>query len=274
MSNEIADKVGRLLIVGGGKMGEAILAGLVATEGFDPRNIMVSDPSEERCAHLSQVYGIPCVDDPIGVLPVDTLVFAVKPQVIRPVVESFAREDAIAGTLVITIAAGVTCKTLEDILPATCPVVRVMPNTPLVSGCGMSTISSGNRCTEEDVELVRGIFATMGEAIVLPEESQDASCALNGSGPAYFSLFVDILARAGEKHGLSYEVAKMLALQTMLGTARMLVETGQAPETVIKAVSSPGGTTIAALEAFAAHGLESALFAGVDAAVSRSKELS
>lgn len=265
--------LGRVTVVGCGKMGEAIVAGLEHVDGFDSARISVLEHTLKRCDILSQRYGIKATATPSEAFPADTLIVALKPQVAREVLAELVQTCALDGVLVVSIAAGLTTEILEDILPDTCPVVRVMPNTPLLVQAGTSTVSGGSRANKADVDLVCELFASMGSAIELEEADQDASCALNGSGPAYFARVCTALAVAGESEGLSHEVAMKLALETMYGTAVLLREGDMDSEELVDAVSSPGGTTIAALDAMEAAGLSTALANGVSAAVRRSKEL-
>jgi len=148
-----------------------------------------------------------------------------------------------------------------------------MPNTPALVGAGMALVSGGSEATSDQIDLVWGLFRSIGECVVIDERYQDAGTAISGSGPAYFALVVDAMARAGVAQGLTREVAQQLAVQTMLGTARLLAETGTHPEALIDGVASPGGTTIAALERLEARGVRAAFAEAVAAAVRRSKEL-
>lgn len=261
-----------LAIVGGGKMGEAIAAGLVSSGALEAPQIAVADPSDVR-RQVFERHGIAAVADAHEIVGDAALVlFAVKPQVIDAVV-AHVSDYLTPGAVVLSIAAGVTTARLESLLPAGTPVVRVMPNTPAMVWRGMAVVSGGREATPEQVEQVRALFEAVGDAIVVAESAQDAATAISGSGPAYAALFVDALARAGVAQGLSREVAQRLALQTLAGTAELLSTTGMHPQELIDAVSSPGGTTIAALEALEAGGLRTAIFAGVAAAVKRAKEL-
>jgi pyrroline-5-carboxylate reductase len=173
----------------------------------------------------------------------------------------------------VSIAAGITCARLESQLPAGTRVVRVMPNTPALVGAGMSIVSGGSEASEADVATVAAIFGAIGEVVVLAETLQDACTAISGCGPAYMALVIDALARAGVREGLSRDVAQRLALQTMRGTVELIERTGEHPEAIIDAVSSPGGSTIAAVTALEDAGVRAAFASAVRAAVVRSREL-
>jgi len=262
---------GSLAVIGGGRMGEAIVGGLIASGIIDARRITVADPSAERRADLAERFGVSTVADGALALPADVALVAVKPQVIDAVVATLSSN--LEGSLVISIAAGVSSARLEALLPDGTAVVRVMPNTPALVGEGMSVVSGGTEATAEQVDLVRALFAAIGDALVLDERYQDAATAISGSGPAYFALVVDALALAGVRQGLPRDVAQALAVQTMRGTAELITGTGVHPAALIDGVSSPGGTTIAALEALEARAVRSAFAEAVAANVKRAKEL-
>jgi pyrroline-5-carboxylate reductase len=262
---------GTLAVIGGGRMGEAIVGGLIEAEVLSADSIVVVEPSEQRRDDLVASFGVRALADYSEAPRADIVILAVKPQVIDAVVTSLSA--VLSGSLVVSIAAGVSCARLEALLPAGTAVVRVMPNTPALVGEAMSVISGGSETAAEQVEIVRSLFASIGLAVVLPEQHQDVATAISGSGPAYFALVVEALARAGVRHGLPRDVAQTLATQTMLGTAKMLAETGMHPEALIDGVSSPAGTTIAALEALEARALRAAFAEAVTAAVGRAKEL-
>ncbi len=262
----------RIAVIGGGKMGEAIVAGLISAGCSDAEDIIVADPNSER-ADVFAAHGVAVVTDgQEAVSGADYVIIAVKPQVIDAVVAHIA-DDMPSGAIAISIAAGISTARLESLLPSGTAVVRVMPNTPAMVGEGMSVVSGGSEASAAQVESVRAIFEALGRAIVLDERHQDAATAISGSGPAYVALFLDALARAGVRQGLPRDIAQALAMQTMRGTVELIERTGTHPEAIIDAVSSPGGTTIAAIEALEASGLRSGLFDAVAAAVRRSKEL-
>jgi pyrroline-5-carboxylate reductase len=253
-------------------MGEAIASGIIAAGSIPAECIAIAEPSETR-RELFAARGMRAAADAREVTgDAEMVLLAVKPQVIDVVLTQFA--DSIApGTLVVSIAAGITTGRLEQILPAGTPVVRVMPNTPAMVGAGMAVVSGGAAATGEHVERVRQLFEAVGSAVVLDEDAQDAATAISGSGPAYVALFIDALADAGAAQGLTRDVALQLAIQTFKGTAQLLVTSGMAPQELIDGVSSPGGTTVAALGALEAAGVRAAIDAAVTAAVKRAKEL-
>lgn len=261
-----------LAIIGGGRMGEAIAAGLVASGALAASAIVVAEPTEARRA-VFEAHGIHAVaDGDTVVADAAVVLFAVKPQVIDAVVAHMAERIA-PGTVVVSIAAGITTARLESHLSPGTAVVRVMPNTPTMVGAGMAVVSGGSKASGAEVERVRQLFEAVGEAIVLDEGAQDAAAAISGSGPAYVGLIIDALARAGVRQGLSRQVAQRLAVQTLRGTADLITTTGMHPQELIDGVSSPGGTTIAAIEALEAGGVSPAIASAVAAAVKRAKEL-
>jgi len=262
---------GSLAVIGGGKMGEAIVGGLIASGIIEAARITIVEPAAQRRADLAKRFAVATVGEGADALPADVVILAVKPQVIDSV--TTALSEKLASTLVISIAAGVSSARLEALLPDSSAVVRVMPNTPALVGEGMSVVSGGSNPTAEQVDLVRALFAALGEAIVLDERHQDAATAISGSGPAYFALVIDALSRAGVRHGLPRNVAQALAVQTMRGTAELLDSTGTSPSDLMDGVSSPGGTTIAALEVLEARAVRAAVADAVSANVARAKEL-
>ena len=268
----------RVVVVGGGKMGEAVLGGWIAAQAgpaacLSAENFVVANPGEERRAYLQRTYGVPCVADACEASCADIVVLAVKPQVMMGVLEGIADCAAYDGALFVSVAAGLTTDAIEHALPDGARVVRTMPNTPLLVGCGATAVAGGARATEDDVELVRGLFACLGTAYVVDENLVDAVGALSGSGPAYVAAFIEALRDAGVRFGLDAHLAEELVAQTVRGTAELMTRKAQDAETTRIAVCSPGGTTLAALAAMDEAGFSSALDAGVAAAVRRSKEL-
>lgn len=262
---------GTLTVVGGGRMGEAIVRGLLAAGSVTAEHVTIAEPSLPRRNELAEAYGVHCVADAGEALPADVALIAVKPQVADAVIGGLSQ--VLGSALVVSIVAGFSCAHIESLLPAGTSVVRVMPNTPALIGEGMAVVSGGTEASPTQVELVESLFSQIGRAIIIDERYQNAATAISGSGPAYFALVIDALARAGVRQGLPRDFAQELAVQTMLGTARMLEETGVHPGVLIDGVSSPGGTTIVAIEALEAHGLRAAFAEAVAANVARSQEL-
>lgn len=273
----------RIALVGGGKMGEAIMGGWLASstapaDGFDSACFVVANPGQERRDLLEQRYGVSCVADATQIEgPLDLVLLAVKPQVMMGVLKTIAGLAAYGGKadgpLFVSIAAGLSTERLEAALPEGARLVRVMPNTPLLVGAGATTVVGGSNASTKDVELVRDLFACLGEAYVVDEQAMDATGAVSGSGPAYVAAMIEALRDAGTKQGLDQSLAEALALQTVCGTALLMQETGQSPAQTRVAVCSPGGTTLAALAAMDKAGFSEVFDAGVEAAVRRSKEL-
>ncbi len=258
--------------IGGGNMAEAIIKGLIAG-GVAPRNILAADPVLDRRAHLATTLQIRTSDDNGEVAKeTDLIVLATKPQVAANALS--ALEGGITpDKLVISIMAGISTTFVEESLRNGCRVVRAMPNTPALVQTGATAICGGRRATAEDMEMARQIFNLVGTVYQVHERQMDAVTGVSGSGPAYAFSFIEALADAGVKNGLTRDVANGLAVQTVLGSARLLQESGEHPAVLRDRVSSPGGTTIAAM-----HALENGRFNGlimdaVDAAVKRSKEL-
>ena len=279
----MAVAVKRVLIVGGGKMGEAIMAGWLAssTEPADAiasSQVEVVEPSVDRRAFLEKTYGVSCVADvrEVSERP-DVVVLAVKPQVMSAVLESVAACDVLAGgqdgPLFVSIAAGLPTSSIESGLGDGAPVVRVMPNMPLSIGAGASGVCGGACSSSAQVDYVCRLFGCLGRAVVVDEADMDVVCALSGSGPAYVAAMIEALRDAAIAQGLEDGLAEALALQTVLGTARLIDETGMSPAEARESICSPGGTTLAALDALYAAGFTEMFAAGVEAAVKRSKEL-
>ncbi|MZP29001.1 pyrroline-5-carboxylate reductase [Heliobacterium undosum] len=264
----------RIGFIGGGAMAEALLRGLLANVPAD--RLTVSDVSQARLDSLHAQLGVNVTPDNVEVCRrSDILVLAVKPQVLPAVLAPLIAAKAILfHHLVISIAAGITLAQLEHWLSPEIPIVRVMPNTPALVGMGASALSGGRGTSETDVETARQLLEAVGLAEVLPESYLDAVTGLSGSGPAYVYLFIEALIDAGVKEGLSRDLARRLALQTVAGSAEMIRRTGNHPAVERDKVTSPGGTTIAGVQALEDGGLRSSVFAAVHAATRRARELS
>lgn len=278
--NDMAEA--RIALIGGGKMGEAIMGGWMSADAapagaLSARNFVVANPGGERRAYLQERYGVACVADAREIDRADVVVLAVKPQVMMGVLESIAHlpayEGGSGGPLFVSIAAGLSTARLQAALPPGARLVRTMPNTPLLVGAGVTAVVGGSAATHDDVELVRSLFSCLGTACVVEEDAIDAVGALSGSGPAYVAAFVEALRDAGAACGLDPALAESLAFETVRGTAELMARTGQDAETTRVAVCSPGGSTLAALAAMEQAGFAPAVEAGLEAAVRRSKEL-
>jgi pyrroline-5-carboxylate reductase len=256
-----------LLLVGGGRMGEALLGGLLAA-GRDPGGLAVAEVSAVRREQLTAAHpGVAVVEAPV---PAAAAVLAVKPADVPGV----ARAVADAGVeRVLSVAAGVTTRTIEEAGGRRLRVVRAMPNTPALVGAGAAAISPGAAAGEDDLAWAEEILGAVGVVVRVPEKLLDAVTGLSGSGPAYVFVVAEALVEGGVLAGLPRDAAETLAFQTLLGAARLLVEGDDAPAALRAAVTSPGGTTAAGLRELERHGVRAALLDAVMAAAERSREL-
>jgi pyrroline-5-carboxylate reductase len=259
-----------LAIIGGGKIGEALLSGLVRRGGAD--GIVVCERSPDRAAELARRYGVPALDLAGAAARARVLLVAVKPQDIDTLLGELAAHVDQAH-LVVSVAAGVPTARIEAALPDRTPVVRVMPNTPALVDEGMSVLSPGAHASEADLDEAEALLAAVGQVRRVPESQQDAVTALSGSGPAYFFYLVEAMVDAGILLGLPRALAADLIVQTALGAAVMMRDSGEHPVQLREAVSSPAGTTIAAIRELEKHGVRAALMAAIEAAHARSVEL-
>lgn len=259
-----------IAVLGAGKIGEALLAGLLRS-GRNPADLLFTERHPQRCAELTARYGVRAVSPAEAAREADVLVVAVKPQDIDTVLVEIA--DLPAGTLVVSLCAGLPTSLYESRLPAGSPVVRVMPNTPMVVGEAMSAVSAGTHATEEHLALVTELLEAVGRVVRVPENQQDAVTALSGSGPAYFFFLVEAMIDAGILLGLPRAVASELIVQSAVGAATMLRDSGEHPVALREAVTSPAGTTISAIRELEVHGVRAALIAAIEAARDRSVEL-
>ena len=266
----LADK--RTGFIGGGNMAEAIIKGLLAG-GVPSSNIMVAEPVEARRGLLSKTYGVSAgIENTSVVKSCQVIIMAVKPQVCGEVLKGISGGD-IKDKLFISIMAGVKTETVETYLGGNARVVRVMPNTPALVLAAASAISPGSLATANDLSLAQAVFDLLGTTCQVEEKLLDAVTGLSGSGPAYVFTFIEALSDAGVKNGLPRDVASSLAIQTVLGTARLLKETGEHPAALRDMVTSPGGTTIAGMYALEQGAFRATVMNAVDAATARAKEL-
>jgi pyrroline-5-carboxylate reductase len=261
----------RIAVLGAGKIGEALLAGLLAG-GRSADDLVFTERHPERAAELTSRLGVESVDVPTAARHADMIVVAVKPQDIAPVLTELAPVLR-PGTLVVTLCAGLPTALFEGALPAGTPVVRVMPNTPMLVGEAMSAISPGTHATDEQLTAVEKMLASVGRVVRVPESQQDAVTALSGSGPAYFYYLVEAMTDAGILLGLPRVVAHDLIVQSAIGAAVMLRDSGEHPVKLREAVTSPAGTTISAIRALEDHKVRAAFLSALEAARDRAREL-
>jgi pyrroline-5-carboxylate reductase len=262
-----------LMVVGGGKMGEALVGGLISTGWAPPERLVIVEQEAARRKELTSRHRDVTVVGSVAEVPqsvdLEGAVIAVKPGDVEAVCRAIA-----AGPVnrVLSIAAGVTIASLECWL-GSMAVVRAMPNTPALVGAGVAAISPGSAAGPADLEWARGVLEAVGIVVELPETALDAVTGLSGSGPAYVFLVAEALIDAGVLVGLARPVARQLAVGTLLGSARLLAETGEEPSSLRAAVTSPAGTTAAGLHALEAAGVRNALLEAVSAATERSRQL-
>jgi pyrroline-5-carboxylate reductase len=267
---KLAQSIGFL---GTGNMAEALIKGLIGAGVVEAKQIHGSDPRKERCQEMRERYAIHATTHNEDVVRhAEIVVLSVKPQILPKVLDEIAPHLK-PGALVISIAAGTPVAAIERRLPAGTRVVRTMPNTPALVGAGATAIAAGSHAQDADVEATQRIFDAVGITVVIDESQLDAVTGLSGSGPAYAFLIIEALSDAGVKMGLSRYNAQALAAQTLLGSAKLLIETHEHPGRLKDMVTSPGGTAIAGLHTLEAGGLRTTLINAVEAATNRSREL-
>lgn len=264
----------RIAFIGGGNMARSLIGGLIR-EGRARSSIHVSEPNAELRDALARDFGVIVHgSNAAAALVSDTWVLAVKPQVMGAVLAELAPIAADRAPLVVSIAAGITHARMAAALGARARVVRTMPNTPAMIGAGITGLYAGDDVGSAERGNVEALLATAGATVWIDDEAQmDAVTAVSGSGPAYFFLLIEALTAAGTRQGLPQPTAAKLALHTALGAARMAIEAGEAPEVLRQRVTSPGGTTAAALDAFAAGGFTDLVDRAVSAATERGRAL-
>ncbi len=260
--------------IGAGNMAETLMGGLIGSDRSRPDHLICSDVRTARLDELSDRYGVRTTKDNKAVIDAsDIVIYAVKPQIIGSVLKETA-DSLDPSKLIISIAAGVPLAAIEKVLRKELRLIRAMPNVCVAVEAGATAITASAGVKPEDVEMARMVFQSVGRCIVLKEDHLlDAVTGLSGSGPAYVFLILDALADAGVKMGLFREDARELAAQTVLGAAKMLLETGLNPGQLKDMVTSPGGTTIAGLHALEQGGLRATLINAVEAATLRSEAL-
>lgn len=259
--------------LGAGNMAEALLKGLLRAKVAEPGEILCTDRRGDRLAELAARYGVRTnTDNRSAVIEASIVVLSVKPQVMNRLLREVG-PTLDASKLVVSIAAGVPIAAIERKVGHGVRIIRTMPNTPALVGESATAISPGEHASEDDVRAAKSLFDAVGKTCIVDESLLDAVTGLSGSGPAYVFLVVEALADAGVKVGLDRRTAQDLAVQTVLGSAKLLIETGEHPGRLKDQVTSPGGTAIAGLHTLEAGGLRTTLMDAVEAATQRSHEL-
>ena len=259
-----------LVFIGGGVMAEAIIKGVLAKKIVAPEKIAVIELLVERCRYLEKRYSISADSENNILKNAKTVILAIKPQVFNDALDGAAAALISPNALVLSIVAGKQLSSLRALLPKQ-RLIRIMPNTPLAVGEGMTVFARDKSATEQDAEFVQKIFSACGMTMELPESQLDAVTGLSGSGPGYIFVIIDALADAGVLAGLPRDTAIKLAAQTVAGSGRMVLATGKHPAELRDQVSSPGGTTIAGIAAMEKAGVRAGLIDAVSAAAEKSR---
>ncbi len=260
-----------LAILGAGVMGETVLSGLLRA-GWHADQIIATDRRVERQHELTTKYGIKMLENTEAVAEAETVILVVKPQDMNDLLKEISQAIK-PGALVVSLAAGVDTAFIESRLPEGVAVVRVMPNTPAQVDEGMAAISPGSHSNQDHLDRVTEILSATGRVITVPERYQDAVTAISGTGPAYLFFVVEAMIEAGVHLGLPRDTATELVVQTMLGSAKLLRETGEHPTVLRERVTSPGGTTAAAVRELEDHKVRAAFLRAMEAARDRSRDL-
>jgi pyrroline-5-carboxylate reductase len=258
-------------VIGAGKIGEVLLSGLLRS-GWPAGRLLATARRAERGAELERRYGVRVVDNDTAAAEADVLAVAVKPQDAAALMAELGPRVP-AGKLVVSLCAGLPTAFFAKWLPEGTPVVRVMTNTPALVDEAMTAISAGPFASAEHLTLTEELFAPLGRTVRVPESQQDAVTALSGSGPAYFFYLVEAMTDAGILLGLPRQVAHDLIVQTAIGSAIMLRDSGEHPVKLREAVTSPAGTTISAIRELENHGVRAALLAALEAARDRARQI-
>lgn len=258
-------------IFGAGVMGETLLSGLLRS-GRPPQDLLITEKRVEHAAQLTARYNVRCTDNVEAAQSSNTLVLVVKPQDMGTLLDEI-HDYVRPGALVVSLAAGIPTAYLESRLPDGTSVVRVMPNTPALVDEGMAAISPGRHCSAEQLDTAEALLASCGKVVRVAERHQDAVTAISGSGPAYIFYVVEAMIEAGVLLGLPRATATDLTVQTLYGAATMLKETGEHPTVLRERVTSPGGTTIAAVRTLDDFKVRAAFMTAMEAAANRSREL-
>ena len=258
-------------VIGAGKIGELVLSGLLRA-GWPASQLLATSRRPERGAELAERYGVRVVDNPTAVSEADVVAIAVKPQDAGVLLDEIGAKFP-ADKLIVSLCAGLPTGFFAARLPEGTPVVRVMTNTPALVDQAMTAISGGPHASTAHLAIAEEMFKPLGATIRVPESQQDAVTALSGSGPAYFYLLVEAMIDAGILLGLPRQVAHELIVQTAIGSAIMLRDSGEHPVKLREAVTSPAGTTISAIRELENHGVRAAMLAALEAARDRAREI-
>ncbi len=262
-----------IAFLGAGNMAEALIKGMLRAKVAAPQELLCSDPRADRGAELAQRYGVRFTPDNLAAArEAAVVVLSVKPQVMDQLLDEISPALDM-HKLVVSIAAGVSLAAIERKAGRGVRVVRTMPNTPALVGAGATAVARGAHATDADLAQAKSLFDAVGRTVIVDESLLDAVTGLSGSGPAYVFLVIEALSDGGVKMGLDRRTALELAAQTVLGSAKLLLETGEHPGRLKDQVTSPGGTTIAGVHALEAGGLRAALIDAVEAATKRAQEL-
>ncbi|MCE5200045.1 MAG: pyrroline-5-carboxylate reductase [Armatimonadota bacterium] len=268
-----ADKIGRLAVIGAGAMGSAFAKGVTAGGLFAPGEVTMVDVDVSRLECIAHELGVNTSSDSANAIKdADVILLAVKPGIVRDALGDI--EAAVKPSqLIVSIAAGVKLEVLESSLPKGSAVVRAMPNTPCQISAGAVGFSRGRSVTDDQAAVAKRLFDAVGLSYEVPEKLLDAVTGLSGSGPAYVYVMIEALSDAGVRVGLPRDISTALSAQTVMGAARMVIEEGEHPAKLKDRVTSPGGTTIAGIDALERNGFRSSLIEAVKAATRRSEEL-
>ena len=262
----------QIAILGAGRIGEAMLRGFLSSGWRTPADVTATARSDERLAALRERYGVEATaDNAAAVTDARLVILAVKPQDMDALLREIA--PAVADQTILSVAAGITTKAIEVHLPAGARVVRAMPNAPATVHEGMAGICAGSHAGDDQLAVAEELLSHLGRVVRVPEAWMDAITAVSGSGPAYFALLAEAMIEAGLLLGLSREVSTTLVVQTMFGTAKQLRDQGMHPVELRESVTSPGGTTIAAIRELEQAGVRAAFLNAIQAAMDRAREL-
>lgn len=263
-----------IAFIGAGKMASAIIKGLLTSNTFDKNHVIAAEINEEGARLTKEAFDIQVYNNATEAAKrADIILIATKPFVVNELLDEI-KNDITKDKLIISIAAGITFEKLETALGKDQRLVRVMPNTPALLEAGMSAVCKNQAASDEDIQCVLNIFSKIGKVITCEEKDIDAITGISGSGPAFYYYIIDQIAKAGEKLGLDYKTALTLSAQTALGAAKMIMQTGNTPQELITAVTTPGGTTAEGNKVLNESNISEILFEAVQKTAKKSEEMS